>query len=79
MKKFFQQLSQLERLDGLIRRKSTGSPQALALRLGVSERTVYNLMDALRSVGADIEFCKISNSYCYKRSFSFKLIIQSDG
>jgi hypothetical protein len=56
----------LDRLHHLIRRKGTGNPKALADRLDVSERTVYNLIDTLRGLGIDITYCKDKESYCYE-------------
>lgn len=63
----------LDRLDDLINRKGTGSPCALAQRLKVSERTVYNLMEALKMLGAEIEYCRERESYCYLNGFRFNL------
>ena len=45
------QLQRLDRLDGLIRRKATGSSDQLAARLGCSRRTVYNLLKRCASWG----------------------------
>lgn len=70
---FFEKLFMLDRLDDLINRKGTGSPCALARRLKVSERTVYNLIDGLKTLGAEIEYCYERESYCYLNSFRFKL------
>ena len=41
----------LQRLAYLIQRKSTGSPQQLADKLGVSVRTVDNLLNRVVRVG----------------------------
>ena len=70
--KLIQQLQQLERLDALIRRKSTGSPKELARKFSVSERTVYNLLEALRQMGAEIEYCHSRCSYYYKLQMKFR-------
>ncbi len=60
------QLQKLDRLDGLIRRKATGSSKQLAARFGCSQRTVYNLLNMLRELGAEIRYCKDRCSYYYK-------------
>ena len=39
---FFEKITILERVDSLIRRKSTGSASELAKRLGISRRSVYD-------------------------------------
>ena len=67
----------LDRLDDLIDRKGTESPTALAKRLKVSERTVYNLLDDLRDLGAEISYCRMRGSYYYENDFRF--IIESKG
>ena len=68
----------LERLDGLIRRKATGSREELAERLGVSVRTVTSLKQELEDFGAEICFDRISNSYVYCNHirFTWKLGIE---
>lgn len=74
MKKFLETLHQLERIDLLIRRKATGTPVVLANRLGVSERTVYNLIEGLRVLGAKVSFCRSTGSYYYENNFCFRVI-----
>lgn len=68
---FFEKVFMLDRLDDLIHRKGTGSPCALAKRLKVSERTVYNLLDILKAFGAEIDYCRERESYCYSNNFRF--------
>lgn len=67
----------IERVDGLIHRKCTGTPSRLAMRLGISERNTYNLINTMKDMGAPIYFCKVRNSYCYEQdgqfSFGFKV------
>lgn len=72
-----EKISLIERVDALIHRKSTGEPSRLALRLGISERNTYNLINTMKDMGAPIYFCKVRNSYCYEHegrfSFGFKV------
>ena len=70
--KFFETLQTLERLDGLIRRKGTGKPLALAQRLGISERQVYNLISALRELGAPVAYCNKQETYYYTQEVEFR-------
>lgn len=72
MSKLFEQLRQLERLDQLIRLKATGSPKDLAQRMDVSERTIYNLMDNLRTFGAEVGYCRNRESYYYENDIKFR-------
>jgi transcriptional antiterminator len=55
---------QLDRLHTLVKLKSTGSPKELALKLGVSERTVYRLLNDLSDIHAiEVSFSYLHNSY----------------
>jgi hypothetical protein len=65
--------NRLESLDYLIRTKSTGSPSALARRLGISERTLYDYLDAMKALGAPIGYSKRNQSYYYKEKGEFCL------
>ncbi|MCH7400780.1 HTH domain-containing protein [Belliella kenyensis] len=64
----------LEYLDELIRKKATGSPKQLAKKFDVSERTIYDYINILRELGAEIFYCSICESYMYKKHgrFDFK-------
>ncbi len=73
--KLIEQLQLLDRLDQLIRLKATGTPAQLASRLEVSERTVYNLIDTLRQLGAEIAYCKYRCSYQYESEIQFSFTI----
>jgi hypothetical protein len=78
---FTDTLLRLQRLAYLIQRKSTGSPQQLADKLGVSVRTVDNLINALRNfTDVEIEYCRERCSYCFDRpvKISFDFIIPLD-
>ncbi len=76
MSYFIQKLEQLQRVDGLINRKSTGSIKDFANKLGVSCRTINNLINELQLLGAVIEFDRQKISYIYlKRVKIFVTII----
>ncbi|MEZ4994213.1 MAG: HTH domain-containing protein [Saprospiraceae bacterium] len=75
MKKIVSQLEQLQRLDSLIKRKATGSPMELATRLKVSKRTVYNLIDTLKLLGAEVTYDNLRESYIYENDFTFRFEI----
>jgi len=64
--KFIEKLQVIERVDGLIRRKATGSPSNLSRKLMVSERCVYDIISLMKSMEAPIYFCSSRNSYCYE-------------
>ena len=74
---FIDRLQLIERVDALIKRKGTGSPSQLALRLGISERSVYAVILSMKELGAPIYYDHYRMSYCYSHegqfSFSFQL------
>ena len=72
--KFIEQIQTLERLDQLIRLKATGTPSELASRLNVSERTAYNLIEALRDLGVVISYCKQKKSYYYESRVTIQFL-----
>lgn len=55
----------MRRMDQMIRMQTTGSPEDFASRLGVSERTMYNYLELLKSLGAPVQFSRCSGSYIY--------------
>lgn len=76
-KHYFTRLSQL---DSLIRVKGTGSPRHLSEKLGVSERTVFDYIDILKSLGAPISFCRERGTYYYTQNgrFMFGFIMEEE-
>ncbi len=68
---FIQKLKLIERIDSLISRKSTGTPLMLSQRVGVSERTLYNILGIMKKLGAPIFYCSSRNSYCYTSEVTF--------
>jgi predicted DNA-binding transcriptional regulator YafY len=45
---------------------NTGTPKELAKRLNVSERTLYRLIENLKSQDVSIVFCRKSKTYMIK-------------
>jgi hypothetical protein len=65
----FKELFLIERIDQLIRLRTTGNPLNLANKLNFSERQVYNIINKMKTVyNAPIEFDRNCNSYKYKES-----------
>lgn len=64
-------IERLSRIDKLIQRKATGSPQELAKKLKVSERTVYEYIKEMKRLGAPIGYCSQDSSYVYTDSGHF--------
>ncbi len=63
--KFFAAIELLERIDGLIRREQTGSPDEFAAKLGVSRATVCRYLSEMKDRGIPICYNSIKGSYYY--------------
>ena len=70
---FLQKIQVIERVDGLIKLKSTGTADDLSRRLCVSRRSVYNILELMRNMGAPIEYCQIRRTYYYSHQCDFVL------
>ena len=71
MNKLLQQIELIERIDQLIRLRATGTPKTLAQRLGVSEASLYRVIDTMKEMGAPVEFCIRHQSYVYFNDVNF--------
>lgn len=63
---FIKQIERLQLLNKLIIQESTGTPDELSARLGVSKRQLYNLMESLKVLGVEIEYSKQYKTYYYQ-------------
>ncbi|WP_214073899.1 HTH domain-containing protein [Mucilaginibacter sp. dw_454] len=68
--------NRLGHLNQLIRKKSTGSPTELAKKMNVSERTTFEYLDILKSLGADIKYSRTRQSYYYSEDGTFDFQFQ---
>lgn len=60
-------INRIERMDSLIRRKSTGTPKELAQKLNISERWLYIFLDELRTeLDCPIRYDRRRRSYIYE-------------
>ena len=73
---FHDRLHVIERIDALIKRKGTGSPSQLASRLGISERSVYAIIQSMKELGAPIYYDHSRLSYCYSEEGKFVFSFQ---
>jgi len=64
-------LELIKRVDALIQMKGTGTPENLSIRLGISKRNVFNLINTMKDMGAPIYFSKSRSSYCYSEDGNF--------
>lgn len=56
----------IKKLHELIKTERTGSPKELCIKLGISERTVYNYISFMKNeLNAPIKYRSNKDSYCY--------------
>jgi predicted DNA-binding transcriptional regulator YafY len=65
----------IERIDQLIRIKGTGTAEQLAEKLGISRRSVFNLLNEMKEKGAPIKYDQYRGSYYYDEEGYFKIAI----
>lgn len=63
------QLALLDRIDSLIRRKATGTPDEFAEKLDLSRASLYRYLNVLRNAGAIIDYDQQENSFFYVEDF----------
>ena len=76
-----EELKQFERLNKLIQKKETGTPESLARRLGLSKRQIQRYIEDMKDNGVKIGYCKHRCTYYYIDDifFSFKAFIIENG
>ncbi|GAA4272869.1 hypothetical protein U6A24_06275 [Aquimarina gracilis] len=62
----------IERIDQLIRLQATGSPGALASKLGISKTQVYRLIDIMKDLNAPIIYKIGLQSFIYEEEVRFR-------
>lgn len=63
----FNRLERLKQIDQLIRLKATGSSQEFAKRVGISRSVLFDDMNLLKDLGADITYCSYRKTYQYEK------------
>lgn len=71
---FPQALTLIKRIDSLIRKRATGSPEQMARRLGISRSTWFNYLNVLKDdLGFPIEYDRLAQTYYYSQPGTFKI------
>lgn len=73
-------LNRLDRMDWLIKKKATGTPNEFARQLGISKSSLYEYLAVLMDRGAPILYCKKRLTYYYEKEggFSFCFCLKKD-
>ena len=72
-------IERLKRMDDLIRRRATGSAREFSEKLQVSESQLFLELKEMKELGAPIEYCTRSRSYCYITKCRLVLDFKDDG
>ena len=59
-------IERLKRMDDLIFHSATGTAEEFANTLGISVSVLKENLNEMRTLGAEIEFCRTRKSYFYK-------------
>jgi predicted DNA-binding transcriptional regulator YafY len=70
--------TRLNRINELIRKESTGTPDFLACKLGVSLSTVYRDIRFMKKKGAPIKYNLQKQSYYYKNMGNLQFLFISE-
>jgi hypothetical protein len=62
---FIRKIERLSILNKLIEAQHTGTPDELAIRLGIQRRTLFDWIDFYKSYGADIKYDRKRQTYYY--------------
>ena len=71
----FETIDRAERMHGLIKREATGDPQRFADKLRLRRRQFFNVLSALKDLGAEIRYDRNRCTYFYANDFEFQVII----
>lgn len=71
--RYIEKTKLIERIDGLIRRKATGSARDLASKLGIGKSTIYEILQIMKMLGAEIEYSNDRKSYYYNSDKVFAI------
>ena len=60
-------IQRLLRIDLLIRAQNTGTANELAIKLGLSERSIYGYLNLMKHLHAPIKFSHLKRTYYYDK------------
>lgn len=73
---WFESIDRMQSLHSMIKNECSGTPNEFAHRMGFSKRQLYNVLDEIKDMGADIGYNKIKGTYYYKNGFDIELIFK---
>lgn len=73
---FDKYIERIKRIDKMIQLEATGSPKALSIKIGISERMVYEYINKMKSLGAPITYNESKSTYLYTEPVVFECIFK---
>ena len=73
MSNTFKNFAQYQRIHELIQRRSAGTPDELAAKLGKDKRTIQRYISDMKDMGFPIALCKWRKTYYYTCYVIFKI------
>lgn len=67
--RYLNYFQRIQLLHKLIKRGNTGKANELCDKLNISRRTLFLYLETFRDHGADIKYCRKTNTYYYEREF----------
>lgn len=69
----FETIDRINRVHIMIQNESSGTPGEFANKLNISRRQLFNLLDDLKSYGAQIKYSRKKRAYSYQNNFIVKI------
>lgn len=70
---WLESIKRMQNLHELIKKESTGTPCELAYHFCLSRRQLYNIIEDLKIMGADIKYNRDRSTFYYTNGFDLRL------
>jgi predicted transcriptional regulator len=74
--KVFDIISRLQLMHKLISEKKTGSPDEFAKRLGIKRRTLYEIIDEMKSRDLPITYSRNAKTFFYEQPVNVEVLFK---
>lgn len=65
-------INRLKRMEELIRKGSTGTPEEFASKMNLSRSAIMIYIKEMREMGASISYCSARQTYCFEKPVQFQ-------
>lgn len=72
----FQQIDRMKYIHHLIRTCATGEPDIFSEKLGLSRRQLYNILEEIRDLGAEIKYSRMRQTFYYTYPFVLEIDVK---